>query len=180
MQRSNLIPDFCGFPQGFGGGATNKKNEAKGPKPEGSFLKIASELLPCKAKTHINSSTQKSTKERNPMQLKNQKHSTTIKTVPALLTAILLTSCSSLKARDQRLVENLEKQNAVIDAAQADREAPEIKAEIEKSEALKEAEVRLVKALGAVKSSNETVISKIKPDTKKECSDGEDEGDRDE
>ncbi len=113
--------------------------------------------------------------------MKNQTKNKTHTPKLALLTSILLiaSACSTTKHRDERLVANLEKQNAVIDAATSDRESTEVKAEVEKSEALVDAEVRLKHALEAVKNANDTVIAKLKPETKKECK-HEDEGDSDE
>ncbi len=111
------------------------------------------------------------------MQTQKTKQSTNLLTLPIIALTLLLTSCATTKARDEQLIENLEKQNAVLDSAQADREAPEVKAEIEASETLKEAEKRLSDAITAVKKANQTVISKIKPQDKKECPKNENEGD---
>lgn len=91
-----------------------------------------------------------------------------------------LIGCSTTKHRDERLTENLEKQNAVIDAAQAERATDEVKTEIEKSEVLKEAEARLSKALTAVKNANQTVISKMKPEAKDDCKHEQTKGEEDE
>jgi hypothetical protein len=74
----------------------------------------------------------------------------------------------------------MEMQNAVIEAAKADRTSTEVQAEVEKSDVLKEAESRLVKALDALKDANNTVLAKIKPNEKKECAHGKNEGDSDE
>lgn len=114
------------------------------------------------------------------MHIKKQKSPRHLKHLLISTSLIALTACSTTKHRDERLIENLEKQNAVIDAATADRQSDEIKAELEKNEVLKAAEVRLVNALTAVKVSNEIVMSKMKPETKKECADGKDEGADDE
>jgi hypothetical protein len=74
----------------------------------------------------------------------------------------------------------MDMQNAVIEAAKADRSSSEVQAEVEKSEVLKEAEGRLVKALDALKDANETVLEKIKPTEKKECAQKQNEGEGDE
>ena len=114
------------------------------------------------------------------MTLKTQKAKQHAKLISTFLTISMLTACATTNTRDERLLENLEKQNAVIDATVTDRSSDEIKAELENSEALKEAEVRLQKALVAVKDANTTVIQKMKPTDKKECAHGQDEGDGDE
>ncbi len=111
------------------------------------------------------------------MKILNSKRNRQILTLPAIAITLMLTSCASTKARDERLIENLEKQNAVLDAAQADREVPEVKAQIESNDTLKEAEKRLTDAMAAVKKANQTVISKIKPKDKTECPNNETEGD---
>jgi hypothetical protein len=108
-----------------------------------------------------------------------KKHRTLKQTLTAAI-AISLIGCSTTKHRDERLTENLEKQNAVIDSAKADRESEEIKAEIEKSEVLKEAEIRLTKAMFALKSANEIVISKMKPEATNECRHEQNKGENDE
>ena len=106
---------------------------------------------------------------------------TTIKiNITAIAILTIVTACTTAKTRDQHIVENLELQNAVIDAARADREAPEVKQEVEKSEALKEAEVKLSRALDSLKAANGTVVSKIKPDQKNECRNINKDGDADE
>ena len=94
--------------------------------------------------------------------------------------ALALIGCSTTKHRDERITENLEKQNAVIDAAQAERETEEVKIEIEKSAVLKEAEARLSKALTAVKDANQIVISKMKPEANKGCKHEQTKGEEDE
>ena len=91
--------------------------------------------------------------------------------------ALALIGCSTTKHRDERITENLEKQN---DAAQAERETEEVKIEIEKSAVLKEAEARLSKALTAVKDANQIVISKMKPEANKGCKHEQTKGEEDE
>ena len=111
------------------------------------------------------------------------KNKNAAKTVTQLSTlAILLTTmaCTTTHTRDERLVENMELQNAVIEAAKADRQAPEVQAELQKSDVLKDAEGKLKKALDALKDANNTVIAKIKPNEKKECANGKDKGADDE
>ncbi len=114
------------------------------------------------------------------MQTKTGKKHRTLKQTLTAAIAISLIGCSTTKHRDERLTENLEKQNAVIDSAKADRQSEEIKAEVEKSEVLKEAESRLNNALLALKNANETVISKMKPEAKTECHHKQNQGEDDE
>ncbi|MGE3680978.1 MAG: hypothetical protein AB7G93_04570 [Bdellovibrionales bacterium] len=114
------------------------------------------------------------------MQTKTRKNHRTLKQTITAAIAITLIGCSTTKHRDERLTENLEKQNAVIDAAQAERVTDEVKTEIEKSEILKEAETRLSKALTAIKNANQTVISKMKPEDKDNCNHEQAKGEDDE
>ena len=114
------------------------------------------------------------------MHTKTKNQSKTLKATLTLASLIIITACSTTKHRDDRLIENLEKQNAVIDAAESERQSSEVQTELQKSEVLLQAEARLVNALGAVKKANAVVISKMKPETKKECEHGKDEGPDDE
>ncbi len=114
------------------------------------------------------------------MQTKTPKNHRTLKQTVTAAIAITLIGCSTTKHRDERLTSNLEKQNAVIDAAVSDRQSEEVKAELEKSELLKEAEARLVNALAALRNANETVISKMKPEAKNECRHEQTKGEDDE
>lgn len=114
------------------------------------------------------------------MQTKKRNTNKTANALLAIASLLIIAGCTTTKHRDDRLVENLEKQNAVIDAAETDRQTSEVQAEIQKSEVLQQAEERLLKALVAVKGANQTVISKLKPETKKECEHGKDEGADDE
>jgi hypothetical protein len=122
------------------------------------------------------------TKQNRKEKMKPKSKNTARTTTQLLTLAILSTTmaCATTHTRDERLVENMEMQNAVIEAAKADRTAPDVQTEIEKSDVLKEAEAKLGKALDALKDANKTVIAKIKPTDKKECADGKDQGDDDE
>ena len=111
------------------------------------------------------------------------KSKNTARTTKQLLTLAILSTtmaCSTTHTRDERITENMEMQNAVIEAAKADRNSTEVQAEVQKSDVLKEAEGRLGKALDALKDANNTVLAKIKPVEKKECANGKDQGDGDE
>lgn len=99
-------------------------------------------------------------------------------TILTLITSTI--ACTSTRPRDERITQNMEMQNAVIEAAKADRTSTEVQAEVEKSGVLKEAESRLVKALDALKDANETVLAKIKPTEKNECAHKQNEGEGDE
>ncbi len=110
------------------------------------------------------------------MQTKINKTNKALTKTISLTSLLLIIGCSTTKHRDTRLLENLEKQNAVLDAMENDRQSTEVQAELQKSEVLLQAEVRLTKALGAVKSANQTVILKMKPEIKKECEHGQNEG----
>lgn len=114
------------------------------------------------------------------MKPKSKSIARTIKQLLALAIISTATACSTTHTRDERITENMEMQNAVIEAAKADRNSTEVQAEVQKSDVLKEAERRLGKALDALKDANNTVLAKIKPNEKKECVHGKDEGDSDE
>lgn len=114
------------------------------------------------------------------MQTRTKNKQSTLTKIIGTALAFALIGCSTTKHRDERLTENLEKQNAVIDAAKAERATEEVKTEIEKSEVLKEAEARLSKALTAVKNANQTVISKMKPKANDDCKHEQTKGEEDE
>jgi hypothetical protein len=65
---------LCGISRGIGGVATNKENEAKGPKPAGSFSKIASELLSCQKKLTIHIKNQPTKPKEKNENTKAKKH----------------------------------------------------------------------------------------------------------
>ena len=114
------------------------------------------------------------------MKQKTKGTATIISQLSTLALLSVTMACTTTKTRDERLTQNMEMQNAVIEAAKADRSSNEVQAEVQKSDVLKEAEGRLGKALDALKDANNTVLGKMKQVEKKECANGKDQGDDDE
>ncbi len=111
------------------------------------------------------------------MNQKNKNAATIAKKLTTLTLITTAMACTSTRQRDEHITQNMEIQNAVIEAAKADRASTEVQAEVEKSDALKEAESRLMKTLDALKDANNTVLAKMKPEEKSECAREKDDGD---
>lgn len=151
----------------------------EGQRPEARRAPSGGDIspLPCKEKSKTTKTKQQIKQRKEKMQKQIKTTATKTAKLILLLSTTLSVACTSMHKRDERLVQNIEMQNAVIESTKADRATSVVQEEIQKSETLKESEERLVKALDALLAANNTVLGKMKPTNKQECNNGQNEGD---
>ena len=99
-------------------------------------------------------------------------------TILLTTTLILLSACATNKKRDNKIVESLELQNAIIDATIVERSNYDFPEGVKKVAEYSSHESKLKKVLRSIQHSNEAVIEKLKPTKKKGMKCGQNEGTR--
>ncbi len=109
------------------------------------------------------------------MQRKNKNRHKIIIIIATILIVGIATGCTTTKYRDEAIIKALKLQNDTIDAAVNSNAENKVVTNTEEKATNKIQENSALKALAAIKDSNEVLISKLKPNAKKECHCGENE-----
>lgn len=109
------------------------------------------------------------------MHRKNKNKHKIIIIIATILIVGIATGCTTTKYRDEAIIKSLKLQNDTIDAVVNSNTENKMVTNTEGKATSKIQENSALKALIAIKDSNEVLISKLKPKAKKECHCGKNE-----